>query len=1277
MNKAVLADDTLDRFASSVFNTLHPDRFRGDLQNNQAVWGFVETSIDTTSRIANAVALTGDILTLYIAPQGHGVGWLPGVSGEIFCSSQLEITLFDCLRGTSATHVFTGFSAAPDANSRYLEIHLPESDANGVSFESLQGVRGLYTLLVQETCTPYQRADMSCPILVGEEEVVYHNSSWLQIQTVYWKDVLNDVTLSPTTNRQVLNNCDFITNRPLGADVEPTSAVFDDHTIFPTYAIAPLTDRQKDIVLRDSVLGLLGSQAPLLTADHHKAPTIGIGLTDAAANPEGVHTPEARVASRLFGLHGSPPAINTLDALSSITNDHGQLSIQLRDPLRIISHAEDGVATMRHSPAIAVATGVDAIRPTPHTTRIAIGQPTILVNNVAIQPHTTSEQTVGAWLSFNVTSGEEAIQSVSFGFAVDDEDYFTLEDSTGEVRNQYVRFASIDKTATATSTLYGLVGVRTKDGQGFFYRCLHCLALDNNQPSMVRIFGEQQRASNRISVSYDYLSRREIAPATVALSTYLRDQPAMVAGDVGAGVLPGSRNIRFASNGTQPLQASLTLTANGVGAVGETNSGYIRQYSNAAIALSAVASATRYGLYDGYDPKNQDLTPEEEAEINTSSSVDSTQSSSSILASSHSTSSSRSSIGYSTSSTRSTISNSSQDCAACHWTLKCVTPNGVVGTPYSGRVCIIPTFDPACTGMAWLCSITQGYLPPGLSMDLNGEITGIPTVGGRYCFTTTVTESRCGDVQTIECCIVVPHTIIGDYNMFGDPHFYFVGDANRNIFVKGKQLDFKLSPFAFDDNVEPGSTVYWFGTKLESGDEDSIHYTTVAFPAVEGGVSISRVIVNSSGVVTTFDTDGGLTINGQVWDGEEVAIDLNLVQLTVTGREIAPNDCNGLNSTFRDLAIKCSIESSWNRPGIARIGGLLYHAMKAAANKEGVVNIGSSPNFDGASRLLSDTDLNRNSFTGSNPQWENWNADTANSLWAKHVELCGLRGRVNAGWDISIDLETPEVSVSISNGDTANLSWAAITGADGYELEYKVGDGEWQALEETTATATTHTGLTCDTDYQWRVRATRESGCPSDWGETDVQHVTGLIPACDQGVAPGGAMEQVGFIANPTHWVVAIGEPVCNTDCTWVDSGWGYGSWWQWMGVSLPKFVQLNQLQPDWPEWQATGVGSWSKGEWFNETGCDGEPDYPTSGTFDIRIGRHHHLVQGSRWYFVIHATGNPYNVFASGYTDSGDCLGAVCVSFGPMAGGAFILGGAYACPCGSAGGGEWTCDEP
>ncbi len=89
------------------------------------------------------------------------------------------------------------------------------------------------------------------------------------------------------------------------------------------------------------------------------------------------------------------------------------------------------------------------------------------------------------------------------------------------------------------------------------------------------------------------------------------------------------------------------------------------------------------------------------------------------------------------------------------------------------------------------------------------------------------------------------------------------------------------------------------------------------------------------------------------------------------------------------------------------------------------------------------------------------------------------------------------LDVSLSSG-TFSISWNTVTGADEYQVQYRLGSsGNWTSLDAVTTTSTAHTPATpvvCDTIYEFQVRAHGDNNIHlahwSDYSATERETVT-------------------------------------------------------------------------------------------------------------------------------------------------------------------------------------------
>ena len=126
------------------------------------------------------------------------------------------------------------------------------------------------------------------------------------------------------------------------------------------------------------------------------------------------------------------------------------------------------------------------------------------------------------------------------------------------------------------------------------------------------------------------------------------------------------------------------------------------------------------------------------------------------------------------------------------------------------------------------------------------------------------------------------------------------------------------------------------------------------------------------------------------------------------------------------------------------------------------------------------------------------------------------------------------LSVSVS-GATFSFTWTAVTAADKYEVQYRLGaDTNWVALPTVTTTSTTFSptgGLTCGTSFDFRVRAHGDGVTYiPDWGtesEPVTQAVTDTNSTCNH-LPAFGATSYDFTISDGTSTGGAVGSVSAN-----------------------------------------------------------------------------------------------------------------------------------------------------
>ena len=282
-------------------------------------------------------------------------------------------------------------------------------------------------------------------------------------------------------------------------------------------------------------------------------------------------------------------------------------------------------------------------------------------------------------IDFAITSGDEDVQSIAAGCAVDDLNYLMQVDPTGKTRSFSFDFSAVKKTISAYSTINVVIRMMDFYGNVSDWTFSKNQAVEAGLPQVSNARISQRRdGSGLVGVSYDYQSPHEIDPATVSVSLSIDGgrtwnvPTTSMAGDAGAGIAVGSDRrvtwspyIDLTVSSPVSVRASVSLVnSDGNAAVGgfETGPILVTPMTSSAPAVSVVPQQekARYAKPNGNLYKNagfefqefdsSSVSSQSSQSSQSSNSSSSKNSSSSSTGSSHSSRSSKSSSGSSLSS---------------------------------------------------------------------------------------------------------------------------------------------------------------------------------------------------------------------------------------------------------------------------------------------------------------------------------------------------------------------------------------------------------------------------------------------------------------------------------------------------------------------------------------------------------------------------------------------------------------------------------------------------
>jgi len=408
LNRSSLKDLTKTACGETLPPSMLPandDRFRGNMGSNDASWGFLETCPNENGNMSSAIVLDGERVIIKIAPRGHALGYWAPAGGGVYCRSRLDVTLFDVARAVEKTVTFTDFKSASNSSSRYICWDVPDDDSR---LWGGYGACGYYSIRLRETYDVYSTPDWSeeTSVLAGADRPV--SEHWLHITAIPWKRVLAHAKLNPQRNVQILTAADVRVGSLDPTGTETIQQVFDSYTSFPQYRrtvgteVFDLTDEQKNLIVRDCCMAYLASQAPVLPADSHIAPAIGIGIHSVPEPPSDPSLPTTKTLrqsipsereNRLFSLDASPVATTTHDVLSDMSDKHSGSYAILRDPLLILAVNEEGTVSetvldggMAFGALAASVASIDApSKVTTSTISLTIGMESIPADDIEVE----------------------------------------------------------------------------------------------------------------------------------------------------------------------------------------------------------------------------------------------------------------------------------------------------------------------------------------------------------------------------------------------------------------------------------------------------------------------------------------------------------------------------------------------------------------------------------------------------------------------------------------------------------------------------------------------------------------------------------------------------------------------------------------------------------------------------------------------------------------------------------------------------------------------------
>lgn len=188
----------------------------------------------------------------------------------------------------------------------------------------------------------------------------------------------------------------------------------------------------------------------------------------------------------------------------------------------------------------------------------------------------------------------------------------------------------------------------------------------------------------------------------------------------------------------------------------------------------------------------------------------------------------------------------------------------------------------------------------------------------------------------------------------------------------------------------------------------------------------------------------------------------------------------------------------------------------------------------------------------------------------KTIEYVHLAGQLIAQLEEPIPLGTPILTAPSSSATGSyNVSWTSVTGADRYELEERLGSGNWSRIQNTGALSRPISGKHAGS-WGYRVRACDDTGCSGWSGSAEVSVE----------VMPGAAPNLTVPSSNTTGSFNAAWTGVAGATRYELQERLGTGSWSQIQNTSATSHSITGKATGNWGyrvrACNSTGCSGWS-----------------------------------------------------------------------------------------------------
>lgn len=491
---------------------------RGDVLNNYPKWGVVE-SYNQGHGSQSLVCMTGQTLNVSLPFYSKRVGYEKSLDGidPIYVKENIQVNLVDAFTGISMSYcVINDFDS-----STTFSIPIPGASAESYLRSKIYGVHGFYFLNIEVTESYYYDNEFK-----NEADQSKTFKFYIPIYTFWWRQVFKEIQISGSP----VTNFSFV----LEDYTEPPAYFFNNYTVYPSYyrtvgtTTLSLTDMQKEKIILDNAFALLSYYVGFSSGDSPISNIFGF-------NPALYEAPKSETVTNLYkvdpvnrtsisnlpGLNSEYQSINIFDnypGVGCVCNQFLKdifVSLVSESSYLFGKWQEGGLVTFPFF-GNTVSTNITTLIERKRLS-IDIDLPILSVDSILVKGGYYNDDRIQAGeenITVSFTTSSTDIQEVTIGVSVDDGEYVTYTDPTGDMRSCIL---SSPKDIVSTSVIHAMIELTDSTDNKFTYYAIKRVENHSKATSVSNVTVSYDRLGKRLFIQYDLNSKYQFVPYTVKL----------------------------------------------------------------------------------------------------------------------------------------------------------------------------------------------------------------------------------------------------------------------------------------------------------------------------------------------------------------------------------------------------------------------------------------------------------------------------------------------------------------------------------------------------------------------------------------------------------------------------------------------------------------------------------------------------------------------------------------------------------------------------------------